>query len=390
MTGSHWRALEIGRQGHGESPSTFHREAETYPARCPPPSPRCPADTLSRSIVVVKGRVVVTASPEAVELAKVAAAAAATRRPSTSSPLDVSDQLALTDCFVLASGPTSVRSRPSSTRSRRSCARAAASRPPRGRHDNGWVLLDFNDIVVHVMHTEQRGFYGLDGSGRTARRSRCPTPRATRTALHDAAPVTLLRHGQTEYNSVGRMQGHLDTRLTGTPVARRRGVVAPRLAQERFDRIITSDLTRAHDTATAVAEAVGLPLSVDKRLRETPPRGLAGTHHRRDRCRRPGRDRRVAVRPAVHPARGESRVDVVVRSLPVVEELDLEYASDPRSAPCCSFAHRRHDRRDGVRLIDLPQSSWPVIGGLGNTGGPSSPAVTTTPAGACRGTTSRA
>lgn len=104
-----------------------------------------------------------TASPEAVELAKVAAAAAADKKAVDIVALDVSDQLALTDCFVLASAANE-RQVQAIVDEVEEKLRERGSKPTRreGDNDNGWVLLDFSDIVVHVMHTEQRGFYGLD------------------------------------------------------------------------------------------------------------------------------------------------------------------------------------------------------------------------------------
>jgi 2,3-bisphosphoglycerate-dependent phosphoglycerate mutase/probable phosphoglycerate mutase len=69
--------------------------------------------------------------------------------------------------------------------------------------------------------------------------------------------VVLLRHGQTDYNVAGRMQGHLDSHLTeeGREQARR---AAPVIARMSLDRMISSDLTRAVDTAEEVSTASGL------------------------------------------------------------------------------------------------------------------------------------
>lgn len=104
-----------------------------------------------------------TASPEAIELTKVAAAAAAEKKAVDIVALDVSDQLVITDCFMLASAQNErqVQAIVDEVEDR---LRERGSKPTRreGDADNGWVLLDFTDVVVHVMHTEQRGFYGLD------------------------------------------------------------------------------------------------------------------------------------------------------------------------------------------------------------------------------------
>lgn len=104
-----------------------------------------------------------TASPEAVELAKVAAAAAADKKAVDIVALDVSDQLALTDCFVLASAANE-RQVQAIVDEVEEKLRERGSKPTRreGDADNGWVLLDFSDIVVHVMHTEEREFYALE------------------------------------------------------------------------------------------------------------------------------------------------------------------------------------------------------------------------------------
>ncbi|MFP5022257.1 ribosome silencing factor [Pseudonocardia phyllosphaerae] len=104
-----------------------------------------------------------TASSEAIEMTKVAAAAAADKKAADIVALDVSEQMALTDCFVLASAQNE-RQVQAIVDAVEEKLRERGHKPTRreGDADNGWVLLDFNDIVVHVMHTEQRGFYGLD------------------------------------------------------------------------------------------------------------------------------------------------------------------------------------------------------------------------------------
>lgn len=104
-----------------------------------------------------------TASPEAIELTKVAAAAAADKKAVDIVALDVSEQLVLTDCFMLASAQNE-RQVQAIVDAVEEKLRERGSKPTRreGDPDNGWVLLDFTDIVVHVMHSEQRGFYGLD------------------------------------------------------------------------------------------------------------------------------------------------------------------------------------------------------------------------------------
>ncbi|WP_299927577.1 histidine phosphatase family protein [uncultured Nocardioides sp.] len=79
--------------------------------------------------------------------------------------------------------------------------------------------------------------------------------------------LVLLRHGLTDWNAVGRYQGHADVTLSETGVAQAQAV-APAIAAMRPVALWTSDLARAAATAAHVAEACGLPALADPRLRE--------------------------------------------------------------------------------------------------------------------------
>ncbi len=77
----------------------------------------------------------------------------------------------------------------------------------------------------------------------------------------------LVRHGETEWNRLGRIQGHSDSPLTGEGVAQARAI-GERLAGEAIDSLIASDAGRAMHTATLIAARTGLPIEPDSRLRE--------------------------------------------------------------------------------------------------------------------------
>jgi broad specificity phosphatase PhoE len=79
--------------------------------------------------------------------------------------------------------------------------------------------------------------------------------------------LLLWRHGRTEWNATGRGQGHLDVPLDDTG-HKQALLAAPYLAALRPDAIVGSDLSRAADTAAAVAEITGLTVRPDPRLRE--------------------------------------------------------------------------------------------------------------------------
>ena len=107
--------------------------------------------------------IAVTASQTAVHLAQVAATAAEDKLATDIVALDVSEQVPLSDIFVLASVGTE-RQISSVVESVEDALRDAGSKPLRreGERDGRWVLLDFGDIIVHVQHEEERVFYQLE------------------------------------------------------------------------------------------------------------------------------------------------------------------------------------------------------------------------------------
>jgi len=79
--------------------------------------------------------------------------------------------------------------------------------------------------------------------------------------------ILLARHGETDWNAVGRWQGHTDRALTER--GRRQAVeLAERLANANIDAVYSSDLLRAVETAEPVAKRLGLPLQTLPELRE--------------------------------------------------------------------------------------------------------------------------
>jgi probable phosphoglycerate mutase len=79
--------------------------------------------------------------------------------------------------------------------------------------------------------------------------------------------VIAIRHGETEWNSQGRYQGHLDSALNREGLSQAEALGA-RLAAERFDLLLSSDLGRALQTATAIATRTGHEIVVEPGLRE--------------------------------------------------------------------------------------------------------------------------
>lgn len=79
--------------------------------------------------------------------------------------------------------------------------------------------------------------------------------------------LILWRHGLTDWNARGLVQGQTDIPLNDTGRAQA-AEAASRLASLQPVRIISSDLSRARDTATALADLTGLTVETDERLRE--------------------------------------------------------------------------------------------------------------------------
>ena len=104
-----------------------------------------------------------TATDRAVELAITAARAASDLKADEIIALDVSEQLVLTDVFLIASG-TNERQVSAIVDAVEESLHRAGAKPIRreGKSEGRWVLLDFGDIVVHVQHAEDRVYYALE------------------------------------------------------------------------------------------------------------------------------------------------------------------------------------------------------------------------------------
>jgi 2,3-bisphosphoglycerate-dependent phosphoglycerate mutase len=79
--------------------------------------------------------------------------------------------------------------------------------------------------------------------------------------------LVVVRHGETQWNIASRIQGHADSPLTPAGEAQAEAI-AGRLARERFDRLVSSDLGRAWRTAQAIAARTGHAIVADARFRE--------------------------------------------------------------------------------------------------------------------------
>ena len=104
-----------------------------------------------------------TVTAEALELLHIAARAASDKLANNLVAFDVSDQLVITDAFLLCSAANDrqVRAVVDEIEDK---LREVGAKPARreGERDGRWVLLDYSDIVIHVQRQEEREFYALE------------------------------------------------------------------------------------------------------------------------------------------------------------------------------------------------------------------------------------
>jgi ribosome-associated protein len=128
----------------------------------------------------------VTASPRALELAFIAAQAASEKLAEDIVALDVSETLVITDVFLLCSA--------SNDRQVKAIVDGIEARldeldidPIRreGEREGRWVLLDYIDLVVHVQHSDERHYYGLERLWKDGARIELPASVFAPRDVHD-------------------------------------------------------------------------------------------------------------------------------------------------------------------------------------------------------------
>ena len=168
--------------------------------------------------------------------------------------------------------------------------------------------------------------------------------------------IVCLRHGQTVWNVERRFQGHTDIALDDTGVAQA-ARAASLLAALQPTMIVSSDLRRAYDTASALGRVSGLDVMVDKDLRERGGGEWEGLTREEIKAGWP------AEFEAWEAPGGELVTDVAER----VAEAILRWSAKTGDDGLLVVASHGAALRLGiVRLMGLPQALWPALGGLGN------------------------
>jgi probable phosphoglycerate mutase len=131
----------------------------------------------------------------------------------------------------------------------------------------------------------------------------------------EATRIILVRHGETDWNAAGRMQGQSDTPLNALGRAQAE-CVAQCLAHEPVGAIYSSDLARALETATIIGQALDLPVITSSRLRERRYGIWEGLTWSEIQTRYPEQMAERRARPLEFaPPRGETGGELLARAL---------------------------------------------------------------------------
>src|SRR6195952_3125949 len=173
--------------------------------------------------------------------------------------------------------------------------------------------------------------------------------------------LILLRHGETDWNRNQRLQGHRDIPLNA--VGHHQALdAAPSIVALRPSVMVSSDLCRARETASAVSALTGIEPTVDERLRETSMGLWEGLTRDEVVAGWPGEwDRWRTTSAHAAPPEGESRWQVAQRANEVVEELDAGAATR-----ALIVSHGGLIVGLTGRLLALPEDSWGTLIGVNN------------------------
>lgn len=174
--------------------------------------------------------------------------------------------------------------------------------------------------------------------------------------------VVLWRHGRTEWNLAGRVQGQTDIPLD--EVGRQQAVdAAARLASLTPSRIVSSDLSRALDTAGALSAVSRIEVETDVRLRELAFGAREGLTWRESWERFPDQMQAWAdgdetqIEGAETHAQAGARLDAALRDH--LERL-------PMGQTLVVVAHGAVLRTGILTFLGIDESSWRMFGGLSN------------------------
>ena len=174
--------------------------------------------------------------------------------------------------------------------------------------------------------------------------------------------LVLWRHGRTAWNLAGRVQGQSDTQLddVGREQAR---LAAARLAALAPDRIVSSDLVRARDTAQYLADATGQQVEIDERLREMNFGEREGMTWREAWAAFPDGMQAWVTGDETQIPGSETHRQAGDRLAGALSDLLTDL---PPGGTLVVVAHGAVLRTGTCAFLDIPEAHWGTIGGLGN------------------------
>ena len=180
-----------------------------------------------------------------------------------------------------------------------------------------------------------------------------------------AGQLVVLRHGRTEWNATGRFQGQADIGLDERGV-RQAAHAAAVLAELAPAAIFSSDLSRATQTAQALAEVTGLPVRTDARLREIHVGTWEGLTQEGVLAADPELARRYLRGEDVRRSEtGETIGEVADRASAALAEIG-DGAAD--GSTVVVVMHGLAARVGVCRLVGFPAEVWQRLGSLHNCG----------------------
>jgi glucosyl-3-phosphoglycerate phosphatase len=174
--------------------------------------------------------------------------------------------------------------------------------------------------------------------------------------------LVLWRHGRTAWNEQGRAQGQRDVPLDDVGAGQAREAAA-RLASLRPDRIVSSDLRRAADTARELALLTGLDVGYDRRLREIDFGEREGLTLAESLARFPDETRRFLRSEEVRFPGGETYPETAERFTAALTDVVATMGADETVVLA---SHGGAMRVGTCRFLGFPRPLWDAFGGYAN------------------------
>lgn len=193
------------------------------------------------------------------------------------------------------------------------------------------VANEFADVTytwiprAENAHADRLANEAMDGVDLAAVPTPVPAPPAWMETVGAPTRMLLLRHGQTPLSVDRRYSGRGNPALTEVGRAQAQAAAARFAGRGGIAAVISSPLDRAKQTASAVAEALGLPVTVHEGLTETDFGDWEGLTFTEAASRDPQLHRTWLSDTSVHPPAGESFDEVRARILAVRNDLVASY-----------------------------------------------------------------